>query len=68
MVLCQNTKIHTGANAMTDQELDEVYEIKNKIELEVTRVVNNEINQAKLTNEQIKLVRTLLTESYRFWE
>jgi hypothetical protein len=53
---------------MTDKEFDRVYDIKDKIEMEVTRIVNGEIKQANLTDEQEDLLRDLLTESYRFWK
>jgi hypothetical protein len=53
---------------MTETELDLVYEVKEKIEEAISALVNKILVKHRLTDEQDHLIRTQLTESYRFWK
>jgi hypothetical protein len=53
---------------MTEEEHERVCAVVSTISTRVTGLVAMLIGKANLTPEQDDLVRTLLTENYRFWE
>jgi hypothetical protein len=53
---------------MTEEQLDLVYEVRQRIERAITALVRKELLKQPLTPAQDDLIRTQLTENYRFWE
>lgn len=51
---------------MTEDDLDRVYEVREQIETAITALVNKMLAAEK--PEVDELVRTQLTENYRFWK
>ena len=50
---------------MTEAQLDQVYEVREKIEKAITDLVNEMTKN--LDSEVDELIRMQLTENYRFW-
>lgn len=53
---------------MTEEEFDQVYDVKNAAEEAISTAVRAILDVEKLTPEQRELVITLLHENYRFWD
>jgi DNA-binding GntR family transcriptional regulator len=53
---------------MTEDELDQVHELREQIEAAVTKLVGKMLADAKVPEKIEDLVRTQLTENYRFWK
>lgn len=53
---------------MTEEELDVVYEVRERIEKAVSIIVDAGLEMQPLTPEQDELIRMQLTENYRFWK
>jgi predicted transcriptional regulator len=51
---------------MNEEDFDRVYELREKIEEAITKLVNKALENEKRDVEN--LVRVQLTENYRFWK
>ncbi len=52
---------------MTEKELDDAHDVYMKLASDIEAFANREIHRLRLTPEAEDYVRTLLTETMRFW-
>jgi len=53
---------------MTEEDYDRISEVKEALSRKITKLVNDTLAKAKVTPEQEDVIRTQLTEEYRFWK
>ena len=53
---------------MTDLQYEQAGLIKDMLEAQLLKVVNDKLSSPKITREMAEHIRTLLTEQMRFWE